>query len=140
MFLVFSKECLIICLREGDEVKYHDKELTVKKRKENGRIEYYFNDGSKSNYCIDIYDTGKSYGIIYNDNRTTSISFIKKQFLKDVLVFRLLDWSRNYKIRMDAKRLKDFIIDCVEAWNEMFKIEEKSSREVIEGNLPETPV
>ena len=140
MFLLFSKEALVICLKEGDEERYHDKEISVKKRKENGRIEYYFDDGAKNDYCIDIYDVGKSYALVYSDNKASSVSFIKKSFLKDILIFRLFDWARNYKIRMDAAKLRDFLLDCVEAWNEMFDVKETKAKEIIEGNLPETPV
>ena len=65
MFLVFSKECLIICLREGDEERYYNKEITVKKRKIDNRVEYYFDDNTNNNYCIDIYDVGKSLSLIH---------------------------------------------------------------------------
>lgn len=140
MFLVFSKEVLIICLKEGDEIKYFDKEITVKKRKTDGGVEYYFDDSSRSDYCIDIYDTGKSYALVYNDNKRTSISFVKKKFLKDILIFRLLDWAKNYKIKVDAEKLKDFLIDCVNAWNEMFSVSERNIKEIAGGILAETPV
>ena len=132
MFLVFSKEVLIVCLKEGDEVRYHNKEITVKRRKHvDGRIEYYFDDAAPINYCIDIYDVGTRYALIFDVDNSVNAVFASKKLVKDMLSFMLLMLSKRYNIKIDVEKLVSFINECINAWHEMFYVRTKSANEIL---------